>query len=204
MSNFLLILIFAICGNRNYKADLSPASPEFPFLKVGNEWHFRLKTSQAPTPMEVVYKILSIRDDGFIEVENSFPGLTSEKVYWYADKSGFSEIASPDDSYKLTLLKVNPVVNDTWTSTIEEEGKTAVVTRTVVSLNESIQLPDKSFTKDCVKIHETMSTYPQYYKDLWVSRSNGIVYIKGKGFAEEDGSPPVYFDLEYVLLSKSF
>ena len=204
MTNFLFILIFALYGGLKGESDFYPGSPEFPFLKAGNEWHFTMKTSQAPTPMEVVYKILSIRNDGYIEVENSIVGLMSDKIYWYADKSGFSEIASPDDNYKLTLLKVNSVVNDTWTLTIEEEGKTVTITRTVVSLNESLQLPDKSFTKDCVKIHETMSAYPQYYKDLWVSRSNGIVYIKGKGFAEEDGSPPVYFDLEYVLLSKSF
>jgi hypothetical protein len=204
MANYLLILVFALCAGRNDKADLPRASSEFPFLKAGNEWHFRLKTSQAPTPMEVVYKILSIRDDGFIEVENSFVDLMSDKIYWYADKNEFSEIASPEDNYKLTLVKVDPVVNDTWSSTIEEEGKSAVVTRTVVSLNESIQLPDKSFAKDCVKIHETMSAYPQYYKDIWVSRSNGMVYIKGKGYIEEDDSPPVYFDVEYVLLSKSF
>ena len=204
MANYLLILIFTLCGGKNYQADLYPASSEFPFLKVGNEWHFRMKTSQIPTPMEVIYKILSIRDDGYIEVENSFPGMFSDKIYWYADKNEFSEIASPDDNYKLTLVKVNPVLNDTWSSTIEEEGKTVVYARKVVSLNESIQLPDKSFAKDCIKIHETMSAYPQYYKDIWVSRSFGMVYIKGKGYAEEDGGPPVYFDLEYVLISKSF
>jgi hypothetical protein len=49
-----------------------------------------------------------------------------------------------------------------------------------------------------------MSTYPQYYKDIWVSRSSGMVYIKGKGFSQEDGGSPVYFGLEYILLSKSF
>jgi hypothetical protein len=197
-------MIALYAGNKD-DSNLSPASPEFPFLKAGNEWHFRMKTSQNPTPMEVAYKILSVRDDGYIEVENSIVGLMTDKIYWYADKNEFSEIASPEENYKLTLLKVNPVVNDTWSSTIEEEeGKTAVVTRKVVSLNESIQLPDKSFAKDCVKIHETMSAYPQYYKDIWVSRSNGMVYIKGKGYAEEDGGPPVYFDLEYVLISKSF
>ena len=74
----------------------------------------------------------------------------------------------------------------------------------MISLNESIQLPDKSFSRDCIKVHETMSTYPQYYKDIWVSRNFGMVYIKGKGYAEEDGGPPVYFDLEYELISKSF
>ena len=84
---------------------------------------------------------------------------------------------------------------------MRKRGKPRYVKRTVVSLNESIQLPDKSFAKDCVKIHETMSAYPQYYKDLWVSRSYGMVYIKGKGFVEEDGGPPQYFDLEYVLIS---
>jgi len=131
-------------------------------------------------------------------------GIMSDKIYWYADKNEFSDIASPDDNYKLTLLKVNPVVNDTWSSTIEEEGKPSTITRKVILLNESIQLPDKSYSKDCVKIHETMNSYPQYYKDIWVSRSYGIVYIKGKGVSEEDGGPPVYFDLEYVLLSKSF
>lgn len=201
MANYLLILIFALLAGRNEKADLPLASPEFPFLKAGNEWHFRMKTSQMHTPMEVVYKILSFREDGYIEVENSFAGIGSEKIYWYADKTGFSEIASPEDNYKLTLVKVNPVLNDTWSSNIEEEGKTMVYTRTVVSLNESIQLPDKSFAKDCVKIHETMSAYPQYYKDIWVSRSYGMVYIKGKGYVEEDGGPPQYFDLEYVLIS---
>ena len=205
MANYLFILIFlTICGGRNDKADLPAASPEFPFLKVGNEWHFRMKTSQTPTPLEVIYKILSIRDDGYIEVENSFTGIGSEKIYWYSDKNEFSEIASPEDNYKLTLVKVNPVLNDTWSSTIEEEGKTMVYTRTVVSLNESIQLPDKSFAKDCVKIHETISAYPQYYKDVWVSRSSGMVFIKGKGYVEEDDGPPKYFDLEYVLISKSF
>jgi len=204
MTYYLLILIFALFGGKKDEADLYPASPEFPFLKVGNEWHFTMKTSQNPNSLEVSYKILSIRDDGYIEVENSFAGLMTDKIYWYADKNEFSEITSPDDNYKLTLLKVNPVVNDTWSSTIEEEGKTATITRTVISLNESIQLPEKSYSKDCVKIHETMSNYPQYYKDIWVSRSNGMVYIKGKGFTEEDGDPPVYFDLEYVLLSKSF
>ena len=204
MANYLLILIFALLAGRNEKADLPLASPEFSFLKAGNEWHFRMKTSQMHTPMEVVYKILSFREDGYIEVENSFAGIGSEKIYWYADKTGFSEIASPEDNYKLTLVKVNPVLNDTWSSNIEEEGKTMVYTRTVVSLNESIQLPDKSFAKDCVKIHETMSAYPQYYKDTWISRSYGIVYIKGKGYAEEDNGPPQYFDLEYVLISKSF
>ena len=204
MANFLLILLFTIWGGRIDNTKLSPASPEFPFLKAGNEWHFQMKTSQTPTPLEVIYKILSIRNDGYIEVENSFAGLMSDKIYWYADKNGFSDIAYPDDNYKLTLVKVNAVLNDTWSSSIEEEGKTMVYTRTVVSLNESIQLPDKSFAKDCVKIHETMSAYPQYYKDTWISRSYGIVYIKGKGYAEEDNGPPQYFDLEYVLISKSF
>jgi hypothetical protein len=204
MTNYLLILLFTVFGSKNPEAGSYLPSPEFPFLKVGNEWHFTMKTSQMPNKMEVTYKILSIRNDGYIEVENSIAGLMTEKIYWYADKNMFSETASPDDNYQLTLLKVNPVLNDTWSSTIEEEGKTQVVTRKVVSLNESIQLPDKSFAKDCVKIHETMSAYPQYYKDIWVSRSNGIVYIKGKGFTEEDGGSPEYFDLEYILLSKSF
>ncbi len=204
MTNYLLILIFTILAGRNDKTDLSPASPEFPFLKVGNEWHFRMKTSQMPTPVEVVYKILSIRNDGFIEVENSIANLMSDNIFWYADKNEFSEIASPEDNYKLTLVKVNPVLNDTWSSSVEEEGKTFVYTRKVISLNESIQLPDKSFSRDCIKVHETMSTYPQYYKDIWVSRNFGMVYIKGKGYAEEDGGPPVYFDLEYELISKSF
>jgi hypothetical protein len=204
MNTFSLILMTAILmGNRNDSA-LNPTTSEFSFLKTGNEWHFRMKTSQTPTPLEVIYKILLIRDDGYIEVENSFAGIGSEKIYWYADKTGFSEIASPEDNFKLTLVKVNPVLNDTWSSSIEEEGKTMVYTRTVVSLNESIQLPDKSFAKDCVKIHETMSAYPQYYKDTWVSKSFGIVYIKGKGYIEEDDGPPQYFDLEYVLISKSF
>ncbi len=204
MASYLIILIFAICGGRNDKGDLYPASPEFPFLKTGNEWHFRMKTSQAPTPLEVIYKIISIRNDGYIEVENSFGEIGSEKIYWYANKNEFAEIASPEDNYKLTLVKVNPVLNDTWSSTIEEEGKPMAYTRMVVSLDESIQLPDKSFTKDCVKIHETMSAYPQYYKDTWVSRNHGIVYIKGKGYVEYDDGPPEYFDLEYVLISKSF
>ena len=158
MTNYLLILIFTILAGRNDKTDLSPASPEFPFLKVGNEWHFRMKTSQMPTPVEVVYKILSIRNDGFIEVENSIANLMSDNIFWYADKNEFSEIASPEDNYKLTLVKVNPVLNDTWSSSVEEEGKTFVYTRKVISLNESIQLPDKSFSRDCIKVHETMST----------------------------------------------
>lgn len=204
MTNYLVILIFVLFGGKNIEPGSYPASPEFPFLKVGNEWHFTMKTSQMPNTMEVVYKILSVRDDGYIEVETTIADLMTEKIYWFADKSRYSDIASPDDNYQLTLLKVNPVLNDTWSLTIEEEGKTEVVTRKVISLNESIQLPDKSFAKDCVKIHETMSTYPQYYKDIWVSRSNGMVYIKGKGFSEEDGGSPVYFDLEYILLSKSF
>lgn len=204
MANYLLILIYTIFWGSIDKAEPPPASPEFPFLKEGNEWHFRMKTSQTPTPLEVVYKILSIRDDGYIEVENSFTGIRSEKIYWYADKNEFSDIAYPDDNFKLTLVKVKPVLNDTWSSTIEEEGNTMVYTRTVVSMNESIQLPDKSFARDCLKIHETMSAYPQYYKDTWVSRSYGMVYIKGKGYIEEDDGPPKYFDLEYVLISKSF
>jgi hypothetical protein len=163
-----------------------------------------MKTSQTPTPLEVIYKILSIRNDGYIEVENSFAGIGSEKIYWYADKNEFSEVASPEDNNKLPLVKANPALNDTWSSTIEEEGNTMVYTRTVVSLNESIQLPDKSFARDCVKIHETMDDYPQYYKDTWVSKSFGIVYIKGNGYIEEDDGPPQYFDLEYELISKSF
>jgi len=204
MANYLMILILAICGVMNDKADRFPASPEFPFLKAGNEWHFQMKTSQSPTPLEVIYKILSVRDDGYIEVENSFTGIGSEKIYWYADKTEYSEIAAPEDNYKLTLVKVNPVLNDTWSLTIEEEGIPMVYTRKVISLNESIQLPDKSFAKDCVKIHEIVSAYPEYYKDIWVSRSFGIVNIKGKGYIEEDDGPPKYFDLEYVLIYKSF
>jgi hypothetical protein len=204
MTNYLFILIFALYGGLKGKTDFYPVSPEFPFLKAGNEWHFKMKTSQNPSSMDVTYKILSIRNDGYIEVENSFAGLGTEKIYWYADKSEFSDIASPEDNYKLVLLKVNPVINDTWSSTVEEEGKTATITRKIISLNESIQLPNKSYSKDCVKIHETMSSYPQYYKDIWVSRSNGIVFIKGKGFSEEDEGSPEYFDLEYTLLSKSF
>jgi len=153
MVNYLLIFIFTICGSRNDKADLSPASPEFPFLKAGNEWHFQMKTSQTPTPLEVIYKILSIRNDGYIEVENSFAGLMSDKIYWCADKNEFSDIAYPEDNYKLTLLKLNPVLNDTWSSSIEEDGETMVYKRMVVSLNESVLLSDKSFAKDCIKIH---------------------------------------------------
>lgn len=203
MINYLVILIFALMMGKNNEPGSYLPSPEFPFLKVGNEWRFTMKTSQNTTKMEVSYKILSIRNDGYIEVENSIGGLMTDKIYWYADKNLFSEIASPDDNYQLTLLKVNPALNDTWTSTIEE-GKPEVVTRKVVALNESVQLPDKSFAKDCVKIHEIMSAYPQYYKDIWVSRSNGMVYIKGKGFSEENGGSPEYFDLEYILVSKSF
>jgi len=68
MANYLMIMIFAICGIRNDKANLSPASPEFSFLKACNELHFQMKTSQTPTPLEVIYKILSVRNDGYIEV----------------------------------------------------------------------------------------------------------------------------------------
>jgi hypothetical protein len=203
MINYLLILIIALFGNMKHESKLYQASPEFPFIKVGSEWHFTMKTSQNPTNMEIVYKILSIRDDGYIEVENSFVGLFSDVIYWYADKDQFSEIASPDDNSRLTLLKANPVLNDTWGTTVEEEGKTSTITRTVVSINESVQLPDKTYCKDCVKIHETMSSYPGYYKDVWISKTNGIVYIKGKGYEEIDENPPIYFDLEYVLISMS-
>ncbi|NSW94222.1 MAG: hypothetical protein HPY62_05880 [Bacteroidales bacterium] len=204
MANYFLVFIFAIYAGINENTNMPSASSEFPFLKAGNEWRFRMSTSQMPTKVEVVYKISSIRDDGYIEVETRFSGLGSETIFWYADKKEFSDLASPEDGYRITLLKVNPVVNDTWSSTMEEEGKTITVTRKVASLNESIQLPDKTVAKDCIKIHETMSGYPQYFKDIWISRTYGIVYIKGKGYVEEDDEPPQYFDLEYVLISKSF
>jgi len=50
----------------------------------------------------------------------------------------------------------------------------------------------------------SMIAYPQYYKDILVSRCLGMVYIKGKDYVEEDNGPSQYFDLEYVLISRSF
>ena len=197
------VFVWSACekDNTEIKNDISTT---FPFIKEGNEWRFWFTTSDNIGGYGLIYKILSIGEDGYIQVECEMVDLYTDNIYWFADKSMFSDIASPDDNYKLPLLKVNPTLNDTWSSTVNEEGKMVTITRKIISLNDSVQLPDNSYIKNCTKIHETISGYPQYYKNIWISNNDGMVRIEGKGYYEEDNSPPVYFDLTYVLISKSF
>jgi hypothetical protein len=199
---FILLFVFSSCEKENNNT--GDALAAFPFLKEGHIWHFWLTTSENPSGNEVNYRILSVKDNGYIEVELEFVDLITDNIYWYVDENGFSDIASPEETGKLILLKTNPTLNDTWSSTVNDEGKMVTVTRTVIALNDSVQLPDKSYIKNCVKVHETMTSYPQYYQDIWVSKNDGIVRREGKGYYQEDDGPPVYFDLAYVLISKSF
>lgn len=199
------ILAFTLFGCEKKDTNNKDAiSATFPFLKEGNEWHFWYTTSENTQGSELIYRILTIGDNGYIEVENEFVDLLTDIIYWYADNNMFSEIASPDDNYKLPLLKVNPVLNESWSSTVNDEGNEYTIARKIISLNDSVQLPGMTYIKNCIIVHETMSGYSQYYKDIWVSKDAGIVRIEGKGYYEEDGSSPVYFNLAYVLISKSF
>jgi hypothetical protein len=203
-SLLMLVLVFSACKKEDNTDNTNESSDAFPFIKAGHEWHFWYSASGNITSNELVYKILSVGADGYIEVECEFAGLITDNIYWYADDNVFSEIASPEDNYYLPLLKVNPVLNDSWSATVNDEGQMVTITRKVIALSDSVQLPDNSYIRNCIKVHETMSGYSQYYKDIWVSKDDGIVRIEGKGYIEEDGSPPEYFDLAYILFSKSF
>jgi hypothetical protein len=193
-------MVFALSACKKEKDNTikkDDISTSFPFIKEGNAWHYALinsDSSAAGGPNALNYKILSVGNNGYIKVEEEvFSFMVT--TYWYSDKNGFS-----DDTLKLTLLKVNPVLNDTWSLT--NNGET--ITRKVVALNDSVQLYDKTYINNCVKVHETNPELPQGFRDIWVSKDDGIVQIKGKGYYSIDDGSLVYFDCTYVLMSKSF
>lgn len=198
-SGFVLILLAMVSVSCKKDDDNDPTPTPTPtptcafaFFKVGSSWTYNVFDSDDPAVIiNETYTIQAI-DNNFATVKWELPGFTYT-VEWYADNSIFSNLASKALNRKLTMTTANPQVGDSWSETYQTNSGTITNTETIAALNETVTVEAGTFT-NCIKIRETTSDDPVYYKMYWFSKEYGI--IKTEGTTTEDYPTIIYSELK--------
>jgi len=203
----LLLLILLSC-KRDEHQELE--KPTFPFMKVGNQWNYRMITEAGEA--EISYKVVDKTQENYFKVLLNFVGseLPAMDHFWYADQQTFTMTTDwPDSNLKFTMLKRDAKVGDSWEYFIpapldpEDDDLSGTITYKVVEASTTIQAIGKTFT-DVYKVRQTASSHPQFYADYFISHSSGIIKMEGMGYLRIDDEEIVYFPLEWRLKSKNF
>lgn len=181
----LLLALFSavlISCKKEKKEDLTPTPvvKDFAYIKAGTKWIYNTTdtdSSHAGIVIEQSFKIKTMDADGWCTVEWTLPSFV-QQIEWFADATMFANMASKTAQMKFPLVKANPTLNDTYSVTFTTNTGTVTNTRKVVSLSETAVVPAGTYN-NCVKIHETTSGDPVYYKDYWVDKNVGIVRTEG-------------------------
>lgn len=99
ISGLLLLILFSCKQDE----DREPEKPTFPFMKVGNQWNYRMITEAGET--EISYMIADKTKENYFKVLLNFVGseLPSVDHFWYADQEIFTMATEwPDSELKFT------------------------------------------------------------------------------------------------------
>ncbi len=189
----ILLAIFSIAFiscKKDKKEDPAPTPTPvvtaFDYVKAGAKWiynSFDTDPNHAGIIIEESFEIKTKDTDGWCSVEWKVASVVVQQIEWYADNNIYSNHAQKSSQMRFPLVKSSPVVGDTYNVTYTANTGQVTNTRVVISLNESITVPAGSYS-NCVKIRETTSEDPVYYKDYWVDKNVGIVRMEGT--TEED------------------
>lgn len=175
-----------------------PTSTTFPFFKQNATWTYNDYDSDSPgVVISVVYKILSVDNDGYATVSWTIGGFSGPAMQWYADNTKFSRLCSKTPNKMLVYSTANPAVGDLWTEFWVDGAHTISDSVRVVALNETVVVPAGTFT-NCIKLIETTSDDAVYYKYYWLNKTVGIV--KTEGTTNEDYPTILYEDLNTYKL----
>lgn len=164
----------------------TPVVTEFDYVKTGAKWTYNTTDTDpnhAGIIIEESYEIKTKDTEGWCTVEWKIASVAVQQLEWYADNSMYSNHAQKSSQMRFPLVKSNPVIGDTYSVTYTSNTGEVTNTRVVISINESVTVPLGTYT-NCVKIRETTSEDPVYYKDYWIDKTIGIVRMEGT--TEED------------------
>ena len=197
-SSFLLIMISMISFGCKKEEDNEPtptpySNSVFTFYKVGASWTYNDFDSDDPSVIiNESYTITAIDNDGYATVRWDVAGF-SNNVQWFANSNKFSNLASKPLNQNLTLCTANPQVGNTWSETYNLGEGDITNTETIESINETITVPAGTFS-NVIRIRETTSDDPVYYKLYWFSKEHGI--LKTEGTTTEDYPTIIYTELK--------
>ncbi|MBD1433218.1 hypothetical protein H8B06_10300 [Sphingobacterium sp. DN00404] len=206
ISGLLLLILFS-CKRDEHQ---EPEEPTFPFMKVGNQWNYRLITEAGET--EISYMIADKTKQNYFKVLLNFVGseLPAVDHFWYADQQTFTMATEwPDSDLKFTMLEKAAKVDDRWEYFVpaplnpENDDLSGTITYEVIAVNATTIAIGKTFT-DVYKVRHTASSHPQFYADYFISLSSGIIKMEGMGYVRIDDDEIAYFPLEWQLKSKNF
>ncbi|PRD54143.1 hypothetical protein [Sphingobacterium gobiense] len=206
MSGLLLLTLFSCKRDEQQEPD----KPTFPFMKVGNQWNYRMITEAGET--EISYKIVDKTKESYFKVLLSFVDteLPAMDHFWYADQQTFTMVTGwPDNDLKFTMLGKDSKVGDRWEYFVpapldpEEDDLSGTITYKVIEANITAVAMGKTFT-DVYKVRHTASSHPQFYADYFISLSSGIIKMEGMGYVRINDEEIEYFPLEWQLKSKNF
>ncbi|MBD1424600.1 hypothetical protein [Sphingobacterium arenae] len=206
VSGLLLLMLFSCKRDE----DREPEKPTFPFMKVGNQWNYRMITEGGET--EISYKIADKVQENYFKVLLNFVGseLPSVDHFWYADQEIFTMATGwPDSDLKFTMLEKDAKVGDRWEYFIpapldpEDDDLSGTITYKIIAVDASTTAIGKTFT-DVYKVRHTASSHPQFYADYFISLSSGIIKMEGMGYVRIDDEEIAYFPLAWELKSKNF
>jgi hypothetical protein len=202
MKNTLLIISFfalAIMYIGCKKDDPKPnnenpiTSSVFVFFKIGASWIYDTYDSDAGTPhISQSFTINNINAQNYATVTWNIANIYSITQEWFADNTKFSMLCSQGNAKMLVLCDANPNIGETWTETWTDSSGVTTDSCKIIALNETVNVPAGTFT-NCIKILQTTSKDPVYYKYIWFNFNVGV--IKTEGTTSEDYPTILYEDL---------
>ena len=190
-------LIFTGCKKDDPEPDnntpTTPTSSVFTFFKTGATWTYDTYDSDPGNPhISQSFTINSINAQKYANVTWNVAGMYTITQEWYADDTKFSMLCSQGGGTMLVFCDANPTVGEFWAETWTDTSGTVTDSCRIVALNETVTVPAGTFT-NCIKILETTSEDPVYYKYIWLSLTYGV--IKTEGTTAEDYPTIIYEDL---------
>lgn len=171
----------------------SPTSSVFTFYKAGATWTYDTYDSDAGSPhFNQTFTINSINAQQYANVTWDIAGMYTITQEWYADDTKFSMLCSQGGGTMLVFCDANPTIGEFWAETWTDTSGTVSDSCRIIALNETVTVPAGTFT-NCIKILETTSEDPVYYKYIWFNLSTGV--IKTEGTTTEDYPTIIYEDL---------
>ncbi len=205
----LAAILFVACKDSD-KEPVLPTEQTFPFMKVGNQWNYVLKTDEGET--EISYKIADKTKENYYKVMLDFvdSGLPAMEHYWFADATMFTMVTDwPDSPAKLTMLTKGCKVGDHWDYFVpasldpEDDELSGNIRYKILEANVSMKIAGTTYT-DVYTVHHTASSHPGYYTNFFISLLAGMLKADAVGYTRDENNELVYFPVDWILKSKNF
>ncbi|MBN2730418.1 MAG: hypothetical protein JXR53_14425 [Bacteroidales bacterium] len=194
---FLAVAIgFAACKKDDSDPDPiipNPTNTIFKFFTNGAVWNYDTYDSDGGAHFTQSISITSINAQNYATVNHNIGGYYSYNDEWYADNTKLSILCSQAGNMMLIFCDADPTSNEYWHYTWTDSTGTVKDTCRIMALNETVSVPAGSFS-NCIRIRETTSEDPVFYKDLWLNLDYGI--IKTEGTTAQDYPTIIYEDLQ--------